>query len=205
MPPRSQRTSRQALPLVLLALAPLAPRTAHTQAHAATEPWADNALAAERRATLLVQAMTLPEKLEQMVGTPGIVPELPQCFGARHVNGIRRLGIPTLRITNGPVVVGQNDCIPPASVGQPRRAQGSRLSARATALPAGIAVAASFDTAVAAPPPKCPIPFHDAVTPCRPTLEMLGGGTAGAVPSAASFCNQRDDLRGPVPPTSGGA
>ena len=47
-----------------------------------------------------------------LVGTlPGILPELPQCKGGRHVTGIPSLAIPTLRITNGPVGIGQNDCV----------------------------------------------------------------------------------------------
>ncbi|TMH28588.1 MAG: glycosyl hydrolase [Betaproteobacteria bacterium] len=103
--------------------------------------------------------MTLAQKEEQLVGTlPGILPELPQCKGGRHVTGIPSLAIPTLRITNGPVGIGQNDCvsatIPPVFV-----MIGGDLvdvsvysdpsSAKATALPSAIALAASFDPAVA--------------------------------------------------------
>ena len=44
---------------------------------------------------------------EQLVGSlPGILPELPQCKGGRHVTGIPSLAIPTLRITNGPAGIG---------------------------------------------------------------------------------------------------
>src|SRR5438876_10498244 len=122
-------------------------------------PWMNTALAPEERAALLVGAMTLDQKEEQLVGSlPGIVPGLPQCKGGRHVNGIPSLGIPTLRITNGPVGIGQNDCvsatIPPVFV-----MIGGDLvdvsvytdpsSAKATALPSAIALAASFDPAVA--------------------------------------------------------
>ena len=92
-----------------------------------------NLTPAQRTARLL-DAMTTAEKFEQLVGAPGIVPELPQCNGSRHVPGIPRLAIPTLRITNGPVGIGENDCRPQAP---------------ATALPSGMAVAASFDPAVA--------------------------------------------------------
>ena len=67
-------------------------------------PWMNTALPPEQRAALLVGAMTLAQKEEQLVGTlPGILPELPQCKGGRHVTGIPSLAIPTLRITNGPV------------------------------------------------------------------------------------------------------
>ena len=122
-------------------------------------PWMNTALAPEARAALLVGAMTLAQKEEQLVGTlPGILPELPQCKGGRHVSGIPSLAIPTLRITNGPVGIGQNDCvsatIPPVLV-----MIGGDLvdvsvytdasSAKATALPSAIALAASFDPFVA--------------------------------------------------------
>ena len=46
---------------------------------------------------------------------PEILPELPQCVGARHVSGIAALQIPTFRITNGPVGLPQSAavrCIP---------------------------------------------------------------------------------------------
>ena len=122
-------------------------------------PWMNTALTPEARAALLVAAMTLDQKEEQLVGSlPGIIPELPQCKGGRHVTGIPSLAIPTLRITNGPVGIGQNDCvsatIPPVLV-----MIGGDLvdvsvysdpsSAKATALPSAIALAASFDPAVA--------------------------------------------------------
>src|SRR5260370_879267 len=79
-------------------------------------------------------AMTLLEKFEQMAGQPGIVAEIPTCNGVRHVPGISRLQIPTLRITNGPVGIGQSDCTPYPP---------------ATALPSSIGMAASFNRAVA--------------------------------------------------------
>ena len=132
---------RVSLASVLLALPPIA--------QSQVAPWMNPALAPERRAVRLVRAMTLPEKFEQLVGSPGVVPELPQCYGARHVNGIPRLLIPTFRITNGPVGVGQNDCVPLDTPNLPRGAQGSRESARATQLPSAMAVAASFDRGVA--------------------------------------------------------
>ena len=67
---------------------------------------------ANRRAKMLIAAMTVPQKMQQLTGSPPeILPELPQCFGARHVRGVASLSIPTFRITNGPVGVGQNDCV----------------------------------------------------------------------------------------------
>jgi beta-glucosidase len=94
--------------------------------------------------------MTLDEKMQQLVGAPGVIPEIPGCYGARHVPGLGRLRIPTFRITNGPVGVGQNDCVPVNTPNLPRAAMMSTASAKATALPSAMAVAASFDRAVAA-------------------------------------------------------
>lgn len=111
-------------------------------------PWMDPALAPETRAALLVGAMTLEEKQQQLAGSaPELVPELPDCMGARHVRGIASLAIPTLRITNGPVGIGQNDCVDPSVTGIGAFSDPS--SAMATALPSAPAVAASFDPAVA--------------------------------------------------------
>ena len=113
---------------------------------------------ANRRAKLLISAMTLPQKMQQLTGsTPGILPELPQCYGARHVGGIAALNIPTFRISNGPVGVGQNDCVS-RSVADEVAAGRTRFttaythpsSAKATALPSALAAAASFDPRVAA-------------------------------------------------------
>jgi len=135
--------------LLALGLAALAAGVlTHSAAEAQPLPWMNTALAPEERAALLVNAMTLAQKEQQLVGNqPEIVPELPQCKGARHVRGIAELAIPTLRITNGPVGIGQNDCVDPSVVGFAAFTDPS--SAKATALPSAIALAASFDPAVA--------------------------------------------------------
>ena len=135
--------------LLALGLAALAASAlTHSVAEAQPLPWMNAALAPEERAALLVNAMTLAQKEQQLVGNqPEIVPELPQCKGARHVRGIAELAIPTLRITNGPVGIGQNDCVDPSVVGFAAFTDPS--SAKATALPSAIALAASFDPAVA--------------------------------------------------------
>lgn len=118
-----------------------------------TQAWLDTTKSPSDRAELLLAAMTLKQKQQQLVGnTPEIVPELPKCFGARHVRGIAELGIPTLRITNGPVGIGQNDCVDASLVTpeSPRiMAYTDPSSAKATALPSAMAVAASFDHNVA--------------------------------------------------------
>ena len=117
-----------------------------------THSWMDKTETPERRTQLLLAAMTTAQKFQQLVGEAGQVPELPDCYGARHVPGAPELGIPTLRITNGPVGVGQNDCVPvehanPANI---MSFLSTPHSAKATQLPSAMAVAASFDRKVAA-------------------------------------------------------
>jgi beta-glucosidase len=132
------------------------PRASASQTTADRLPWMNTDLAPEERARLLIAALTLAQKMQQLSGaSPEILPDLPECFGARHVTGIPELGIPTLRITNGPVGVGQNDCVDPAvftAPGGPPPGTNPYVhssSAKATALPSGTTVAASFDTDVA--------------------------------------------------------
>src|SRR6478735_3518116 len=108
---------------LMLAASLLAP----TLATAQPQSWMKPSLSPERRAALLVGAMTLDEKLQQLVGAPGVVAEIPECYGARHVPGVPRLGIPTFRITNGPVGVGQNDCVPTSTPNLPRAAMMSTV------------------------------------------------------------------------------
>jgi beta-glucosidase len=105
---------------------------------------------AKERALLLIAAMSEDQKLDQLTGAgPGTagesnIPELPECRGGRHIKDIPELGIRTVRITNGPVGVGQNDCVPlDETQGSPPLV--SPNSAKATALPSAIAMAASFD------------------------------------------------------------
>src|SRR5205823_2597446 len=98
-------------------------------------PWMNPALPPGERAALLVTAMTLDQKIAQIHGQPGPIPEVPSCGnGGRHVPGIPELQIPTFRITNGPVGIGAGDCSP---------------QMQATALPSSLALAASWDPAVA--------------------------------------------------------
>ena len=69
-------------------------------AHAQTQPWMDTALTPEQRADLLIAAETLDQKIEQLHGTPGLIPEVSSCGnGFRHIPGIPSLHIPTFRIT----------------------------------------------------------------------------------------------------------
>lgn len=135
----------------------MAPAIVSEQAAAKTD--AAREAVANRRARLLVAAMTLPQKLQQLTGAaPELLPELPNCFGGRHVSAIPALNIPTFRITNGPVGLGQNDCVSPEvaktritvpGFGEISAAYGHPSSAHATALPSATGVAASFDPTVA--------------------------------------------------------
>jgi len=103
--------------------------------------------------------MTLEQKLQQLTGAvPEVIPELPNCKGGRHVSAIPALNIPTFRITNGPVGLGQNDCVSVSVAPNIITFGGSQLdasvyadpsSAKATALPSAMGAAASFDPAVA--------------------------------------------------------
>lgn len=118
-----------------------------------SQPWQDQGLSPEARAKALVHALTLEQKFQQLVGNaPEIIPELPECLGGRHVRGIPALGLPTLRITNGPVGIGQNDCVDAAlfTPDMPRIVPYTHpSSAKATALPSAMAIAATFDPAAA--------------------------------------------------------
>jgi beta-glucosidase len=108
--------------------------TALLAACAGDRLWLDRARASEVRAELLVAAMTLDEKIGQLHGQIGVNPEFPCGNSARHVPGVPRLGIPTMRITNGPAGVGPGDCVPQKP---------------ATALPSALALAASWDPQLA--------------------------------------------------------
>src|SRR5256885_4337376 len=93
----------------------------------ADRPSMNTALAPADRAELLVQAMTLDEKVTQIHMLD--VPEHP-----REVAGVDRLGIPVFKITNGPAGAGPGD---------------SQNKQPATALPSALAMSAAWDAAAA--------------------------------------------------------
>ena len=98
-------------------------------------PWMDTSLSPEERANLLIDAMTLEQKMLQIAMNPHDNAEhgLEDCEFTRigrHVESIPELGIPVVRMTNGPSGVGGGDCA---------------TDPEATGLPSGIGVAASFD------------------------------------------------------------
>jgi beta-glucosidase len=93
---------------------------------AAANP-AARAQSADARARKIVSQMTLDEKIEELHG-------IRDATHFRYVPGIPRLGIPPLRVANGPAGVG------PA---------GDRPQLPATALPAPISLAATWDVGAA--------------------------------------------------------
>ena len=113
-----------------------------------------------KRAKQFIAAMTLEQKMQQLTGAvPGVNPELPSFKGGSHVDSISALDIPTFRITNGPVGVGQNDCVsisaplimvPISGVLVDAGVYTDNSSANATARPSAISAAAAFDSSVAA-------------------------------------------------------
>jgi beta-glucosidase len=128
-------------------------------AQAPNRPWMDKKLSADRRADLVLQQMTLDEKVVLVHGLPG--PQPPQALGgAGYAPGIPRLGIPDVQSVDGRSGVGL------------RPARGRY----ATALPSSLALAASWDLALA----------HDYGTLMGKECRQLGfqislGGTANLV------------------------
>ncbi|MGW5717066.1 glycoside hydrolase family 3 C-terminal domain-containing protein [Amycolatopsis sp. NPDC003865] len=116
------RTGRLVLAAVL-GLSLSAPATAVADA----QPWRDTRQPPDRRAAELVAAMTLDEKISQLHLQPDAQHQ-------RFVPPIPRLGVPGFRIANGPAGMGPADDKPQKP---------------ATALPATMALASTFDTALA--------------------------------------------------------
>jgi beta-glucosidase len=120
----------------------------------AGEPWRNKSLSASARAAALVKAMTLEEKLTYIHGLfPNKIDPRPADMvpSAGYVPGVPRLGIPTLRESD-------------ASLGVANQ-MNLRTDDVATALPSGLATAATFD----------------------PKLAYAGGAMAGAEARAKTF------------------
>lgn len=118
------------------------------------EPWRNKSLSAAARAAALVKAMTLQEKLTYIHGLfPNKIDPRPADMvpSAGYVPGVPRLGIPTLRESD-------------ASLGVANQ-MNLRTDDVATALPSGLATAATFD----------------------PKLAYAGGAMAGAEARAKTF------------------
>src|SRR5215218_5756610 len=94
-------------------------------------PWMDTSLSPDQRAALVLQEMTLEEKVELMTGDQG---EAPSAF----YNGpIERLGIPELRMADAGAGIA------------PRGWETDGPNDAATALPSGSALGATWDPSVA--------------------------------------------------------
>jgi beta-glucosidase len=142
------------LPAALVAREPGQKLAAAGKTNRAGEPWRDKSLPAAARAAALVKAMTLQEKLTYVHGLfPNKIDPRPADMvpSAGYVPGVPRLGIPTLRESD-------------ASLGVANQ-MNLRTDDVATALPSGLATAATFD----------------------PKLAYAGGAMAGAEARAKTF------------------
>jgi len=103
--------------------------TRQAPAPAPRGPWSDKSLSPDQRADLLIQQMTLEEKLSLVHGDVGEQSLQRSLGGAGYVPGVPRLGIPALQMSDGRSGV--------ANIG--------RTGRYATALPSALANAASWD------------------------------------------------------------
>ncbi len=101
---------------------------------AVTGPWMDKSLPPDRRAQLVVEQMTLDEKISLLHGKGGFGAEGPVSNGgAGVIQGIPRLGLPAVQLAD-------------SAVGVRAAAERGRYS---TLLPSAIAAAATWDPALA--------------------------------------------------------
>src|SRR5450755_2205331 len=100
-----------------------------------TQPWSNSSLSPDERASMVVKAMTLDEKISFLHGTGmmGLSPMSPLAVnsngGAGYVPGIPRLGVPAIQMSD-------------AAYGVRNSGENGRYS---TALPSDLAAAASWD------------------------------------------------------------
>ena len=126
-----RRAALAALAAVAAALAVTAP--AQAAGRCGDHPWCDRSQSADARAGLLLAQLTLDEKLDLMGGdVDGI---LNPAISSAIVNGIPRLDVPPLNLNDGPGGIRQGI----AGTSKP-----------GTALPAPLALGASFDLKLAA-------------------------------------------------------
>lgn len=112
------------LPLILLALLPAAASAEGRCGDPSARPWCDTSLSPDKRAELLLAELTSDEKVSLLGGD-----ELSGVAGGEGThtgtsNGIERVGIPTIYLSDGPAGV---------------------RSGNATAMPSPISLGASFD------------------------------------------------------------
>lgn len=125
---RGTAVAAAALTAACVAIAGATPAAALAQGRCGAHPWCDTSLSPQRRADLLVSALTPQERIGLLAGDD--VAGLSGAPGTHTgtSNGVPRLGLPTLYLTDGPIGV---------------------RSGKATAMPASIALAASFDRGLA--------------------------------------------------------
>ena len=122
------------LPSLILIFALLL-ASAPAQSGDTAHPWMNPSLSPDERASMVVKAMTLDEKIQLLHGTgmAGLSPLSPQAAqsngGAGYVPGIPRLGVPGIQMSD-------------AAYGVRSSGENGRYS---TALPADVAGAASWD------------------------------------------------------------
>jgi beta-glucosidase len=120
-------------PLAVLALPLSGGGGAGATGRCGAHPWCDTALSPDRRAALVLRAMTLDEKLALLAGTK------TANFNAR-LAGVPRLGIPRALVADGPAGISRGE--DGTALTQPGKSE-------ALAMPAPVALAASFDPATA--------------------------------------------------------
>ncbi|MCC8246178.1 glycoside hydrolase family 3 C-terminal domain-containing protein [Saccharothrix luteola] len=118
---KERRTAVRVTAVLILVMASTASTAAERQ-----PAWRDAAVPLEQRVTILLSQLTLDEQARLLLGVT--TPAGEHAVG--YVPGVARLGIPPLRLTDGPA--GVRDGLP------------------ATAMPAPVSLAATFDRAVAA-------------------------------------------------------
>ena len=101
---------------------------AHAAGRCGTHPWCDTSLSPGKRADLLLHALTPAERIDLLGGDEagGVIGRAGTHTGVGH--GVPRLDLPALNLTDGPVGVRQGP---------------------STALPSSLALAASFNRALA--------------------------------------------------------
>jgi beta-glucosidase len=111
-----------------LALLAFLPATAHAAGRCGNHPWCDTSLSASKRADLLIGALTPAERIGLLAGdsSAGILGMPHTHTGA--ADGVPRLGLPPLYLTDGPVGIRQGP---------------------STAMPSSMAIASTFNLALA--------------------------------------------------------
>src|ERR1039458_2328631 len=131
--PRSRRPVRIAGAVSPFALR-LSPRAAQRQAQAPRGRWMDASLSPDQRADMVIEQMTLKEKISLVHGAGGFAAAGPRSNGgAGMIPGIPRLGLPDVQLAD-------------SAVGVRAAAERGRY---ATLLPSAVAEAATWDLKLA--------------------------------------------------------